>query len=240
MRLLPWRKSALNLRMRGCVTECIDTMWNYNITRCYSTSRKKSNSGSLNCHPRDISAEGAAAPQHRLPQGRSHAGGQALPHLWVPHHGPQEVHGHQRAQGLRFFHNTVFMEPGFRTDRWTQCWWSPTLTSSCRDSFSATSVEFFIGSRGTRFYLASPRLNCRDLKPQNLLIDKNGAIKIADFGLARCSSLFNLSFGALEFSSNPGLSESQWGSTHTRWSRCGTGEICQEYERIMVLDISIF
>ena len=26
---------------------------------------------------------------------------------------------------------------------------------------------------------------CRDLKPQNLLINKNGELKLADFGLAR-------------------------------------------------------
>ena len=34
-------------------------------------------------------------------------------------------------------------------------------------------------------YLHSANLLHRDMKPQNLLIDKNGCIKIADFGLAR-------------------------------------------------------
>ena len=32
---------------------------------------------------------------------------------------------------------------------------------------------------------ASQPLLCRDLKPQNLLINKNGELKLADFGLAR-------------------------------------------------------
>lgn len=38
-------------------------------------------------------------------------------------------------------------------------------------------------------YLHSHRILHRDLKPQNLLVDREGHIKLADFGLSRCFSL---------------------------------------------------
>jgi serine/threonine protein kinase len=38
-------------------------------------------------------------------------------------------------------------------------------------------------------YLHTHRILHRDIKPQNLLVDKEGHVKIADFGLSRCFSL---------------------------------------------------
>ena len=45
--------------------------------------------------------------------------------------------------------------------------------------------------RGVDF-LHSHRIIHRDLKPQNLLVTRNGRIKITDFGLARIYDFFSL------------------------------------------------
>lgn len=67
--------------------------------------------------------------------------------------------------------------------KWTQFSSNRTCTSSSDHSSSLTLEELFTG-RSFHAKCCSFDL-IRDLKPQNLLIDKNGLLKLADFGLAR-------------------------------------------------------
>ena len=69
------------------------------------------------------------------------------------------------------------------------------MTKLCKIVISESCVKLPLGNFYFQSYLHqllkgvaychSHRVIHRDLKPQNLLIDKNGSIKLADFGLAR-------------------------------------------------------
>ena len=63
----------------------------------------------------------------------------------------------------------------------------------CSSYISMSNVKLFLFQllRGLR-YCHGKKVLHRDLKPQNLLINKEGELKLADFGLAR---LFNIPVG---------------------------------------------
>jgi serine/threonine protein kinase len=99
----------------------------------------------------------------------------ALPRVRVPRHGSEEIHGQcqqeARRNGPRYRKGQLF--------NIVAC--SPLLTRGHDSALQKFTYQLVRGI----YYCHAHRVLHRDLKPQNLLIDKEGNLKLADFGLAR-------------------------------------------------------